>query len=93
MDTTRLTRAVFLEAHRVGPGRWIVTGGAEPHVVTMAEGGAFACDCRDHAVHGGVVGCKHTLRVRLARADTDVLEALREVVPMPKRARRARVAR
>ena len=92
MDAARLARAAHLTVERVAPGRYLVTGGAEPHEVTVDTGGVWRCDCTDYAVHGGI-GCKHTLAVRLRRADADVLEALRDVVPMPKRARRARVAR
>jgi hypothetical protein len=88
MDAARLARAVHLSVEEVGPGRYVVTGGAEPHVVTIGEGGGFACDCRDAAVHGVALGCKHVLAVRLRLADGDVLASLREVVAMPKRSKR-----
>ena len=93
MDAARLVRAVHLTVERVAPGRYLVTGGAEPHEVTVDAAGTLRCACTDALVHRGAIGCKHTLAVRLMRADADVLEALRDVVPMPKRARRARVAR
>lgn len=86
MDAARLARAVYLDAHRVRPGRWVVTGGAEPHDVTVDAGGVWRCDCADFSLRAGV-GCKHVLRVRLTRADSDVIAALRELIPMPKRKR------
>ena len=93
MDPARLSRAVHLEVEEVGPRRYAVTGGASPHVVTVGGDGALRCDCTDYAVHGGAVGCKHVLAVRLRLADTDVLAALRQVVPMPKRSKRKVAAR
>ena len=86
MDTTRLARAVHLTAEADGPGRWIVTGGAEPHAVMETSPGVFACGCTDAAMRADVE-CKHVLRMRLEHADPEVLAALRELVAMPKCAR------
>jgi len=93
MDTFRLSRAVHLDVEELGAGAWGVSGGAEPHVVTMGEDGALSCDCTDYEMHRGAIGCKHVLAVRLRLADSDVLAALREVVTLPKRAKRKARAR
>jgi len=85
MDTARLARAVHLTAQRVARGRYVVTGGAGAHVVTVTESGA-ACDCADFSIRGGP--CKHIVACRLRRGDPSMLAALRDLVPMPRRQRR-----
>ena len=92
MDAARLARAVHLTAEPDGAGRYRVTGGAAPHVVTLAADGSLACDCTDATVRVGIE-CKHVLKVRLTRADPDVLEALRDVVAMPTKTLRKTKAR
>lgn len=86
VDLGRLARAVHLDAERVGPGRWRVTGGASPHTVERLEGGGLICDCPD-ASFGRA--CKHALAVRLCCGDLTVVRALRELVPPPARRGRA----
>lgn len=83
MDAIRLARAVYLRVERVGPGHYVVTGGAAEHTV-RAVAGALVCDCADAAVHGGAE-CKHCLAVRLRRGDPAALTALRALVAMPRR--------
>lgn len=79
----RLARAVYLHAEPLADGTWRVSGGAEPHAVNLAAG---TCDCADFTVRGGP--CKHVAACRLRSGDPETLEALRAVVPMPRRARR-----
>jgi hypothetical protein len=85
MDATRLARAIHLSVSRMGPGHYVVTGGAAEHTV-RAVAGALVCDCTDAAMHGGAE-CKHVLAVRLRRGDPEALTALRELVSVPKRPR------
>jgi len=44
-------------------------------------GQGWTCNCIDFGVYGG--GCKHLLRVRLARGDATVLRTLQLLVPYP----------
>ncbi len=76
----RVARAVFLDCVRQDDGTWLVTGGAQPHVVNAA---VTSCDCPDHQLRGG--SCKHLRRVQLALGDETALGQLRAVVTMPKR--------
>jgi hypothetical protein len=87
VDLGRLARAVHLDAERLTDGRWLVSGGAQPHIVDLDAG---SCDCADSAVRGGP--CKHLQRVRLALGDAAALERLRALVPLPTRARRGKAA-
>ena len=78
IDRARLVRAVFLNAERLGPGRYSVTGGRELHLVdlTMSE---RQCDCPDHLWRGNQ--CKHILAARLREGDEAMIRALRLIVP------------
>lgn len=91
MDTTRLARAVHLDVTADGPGRWLVSGGREPHTVTGDAPDALTCDCTDAAMRPNEL-CKHRLRVLLALGNFDVVTALRALVPLPSRPRRSRGA-
>ena len=84
----RLTRSPYLTAHRVGPGLYQVTGGAQSHQVEQHEDG-WSCDCEDHQFGGRA--CKHILSVRLSLGDRGVIRRLRHLVPYPRQhpARRA----
>jgi hypothetical protein len=82
-DSARLARAVHLVVESIGTETWRVSGGVTDHVVTGDR-----CDCTDYLVRGG--RCKHILSVMLFTGDREVLYALREVVPLPSRSRRAR---
>ena len=84
IDPRRLARSLYLEIERETAGRYVVTGGAQGHVVELGE--EPRCDCVDFQVHGSA--CKHLLRVRLATGDAAIIEALQLLVPFP-RARRS----
>ena len=98
----RLARAVHLDARPLDAGRWLVTGGAAPHVVAEIESVTGCntpvpgrvvretCDCVDFRLRGGP--CKHVLAVRLRRGDAEALDGLRELVPAPRRPRTRRTA-
>jgi hypothetical protein len=70
---------VHLAASRAEDATWRLTGGARPHVVDQAG----RCDCADFVMRH--TDCKHVLAVRLAHGDAEVLAALRQLVPLPKR--------
>lgn len=80
IDTVRLARAVHLEVQPVGPGRYLVRGGADDHVVEV-DGGRVMCHCPDAERMGD--GCKHSLALRLRAGDGEVVDALRELVGRP----------
>lgn len=77
LDTSRLARAVHLEAERIGNGAWTVSGGAGLHHVVSAD--ATSCDCENYRLRGGP--CKHALAVRLRLGDLGTLRPLRAIVP------------
>lgn len=66
VDPYRLRRAQELSVRSRGSRRYGVTGGLEPHRVSLPPEGAPRCDCADFA-KGNV--CKHILAVRLYRGD------------------------
>ncbi len=78
IEARRLRRAVHLTAKRIDVDSYLVTGGAENHVVNVRDGECF-CDCFDARIHGE--GCKHSLLVRLLGGDAEVVRALRQIVP------------
>ena len=86
IDAGRLSRAVWLDVKPVAPGRYLVTGGADSHLVEI-DGGYVRCDCADAILRGD--GCKHSLLTRLICGDPAVVAALRQLVPRPSRAVRA----
>ena len=88
VDLLRLMRAVHLDACRAADLEYVISGGATVHRVNLA--GVEPCDCYDHRVDGH--RCKHLLRVALAEGDSEVLRALRQLIPLPKRGRRVRAA-
>ncbi|MEW5926017.1 MAG: hypothetical protein AB1941_00885 [Gemmatimonadota bacterium] len=77
VELARLERALELDAERLEDGRYLVTGGREPHYVDVRPSAAVACDCGDMAWRGPpfLGPCKHVLRVRLACGDPIVLRA------------------
>jgi len=77
---SRLARAVHLDAERLNAHHWRVWGGAAEHVVDADRG---TCDCPDFRLRGRV--CKHILAARLRSGDVELLNALRDLVPMPRR--------
>ncbi len=74
VEPGRLRKALWLRAEPEPDGVWRVNG----HVVT-----AERCDCRDHAVRGAAILCKHRLAVRLAALGPEILDGLRALVPLP----------
>ena len=87
IDPGRLARAVWLDVEPEGFQRYVVTGGADGHVVEIS-GGWVRCDCPDFAIRGDA--CKHALAVSLTCGAPDVVRALRELIAEP--AQRRRVA-
>lgn len=66
VDCRRLLRALRLSVEEIGPGRYRLTGGREPHIVDVCDGGRWACDCTDAAMRPAG-RCKHVLAVYLSR--------------------------
>lgn len=90
VDRPRLQRAAHLTVERLAPGQYRVSGGAGVHLVTILATGP-RCDCVDGQMHPAVA-CKHRLAVALRRLPAPICAALRDVVPLPRRARRKAVA-
>jgi helicase len=75
IDPYRLRRALELAVTHISAEVVHVSGGAEPHVVTIKEDPqrrrSYGCDCADFAK--GTHKCKHILRAKLAlRDDQDI---------------------
>lgn len=66
IDPYRLRRATSLQVEFCTENTYRVTGGLDPHTVTV-RGCNFNCDCADHAKENI---CKHILAVRLKRKDS-----------------------
>ncbi len=81
IDARRLQKAVWLEVQPVAPGRYLVSGGEDDHLVEV-DGGRVTCHCPDSQRAGD--GCKHALALRLRAGDGKVVDALRQLVPNPK---------
>lgn len=86
IDAGRLARAVWLNCQPVAPGRFLVSGGVDDHLVEV-DGGYVYCDCEDSQRVGDA--CKHGLACRLHCGDPTVVLALRMLVARPSRAVRA----
>ena len=82
IDLVRLCKAVYLNTARRDDKTWEVTSADSFHLVTVADSGLL-CDCPDFAIRGGP--CKHVIRVGLANGDTEVISALRRLIPDPAR--------
>ena len=78
VDLSRLERGVELEVTAVGPGRYAVRGGSEPHWVDLRTPNQPRCDCGDHLWRERV--CKHILAALLREGDERVLRALGDLV-------------
>lgn len=78
VDLARLERSLELRVRRVGPGRYLVTGGEEPHWVDLYTKRFPRCDCGDHIWRERV--CKHILAVMLREGDERVIAALAQLV-------------
>ncbi len=81
IDARRLQRAVWLEVQLVAPGRYLVSGGEDDHLVEV-DGGRVTCLCLDSQRAGD--GCKHSLALRLRAGDGKVIDALRLLIPNPR---------
>ena len=86
-----MARSLELSVAGGDGGRYRVTGGREPHIVSFRDG-SYHCDCMDHQKNCGITPCKHILRVRYHRKDEDVVKmaerlkskgsmTLREAIP------------
>lgn len=78
VDPARLERSLGLRVRRVGRGRYLVTGGEEPHWVDLHTMGMPRCDCGDHLWRDRV--CKHILAVLLREGDERVIGAVGRLV-------------
>ena len=81
IDSVRLQRAIWLEVQPVAPGRYLVSGGKDDHVVEV-DGGLVLCHCPDSQRAGDA--CKHSLALRLRAGDDEVVDALRLLIPNPR---------
>lgn len=83
IDPYRLRRALELHCDHVSNDCVRVSGGAEPHRISVrtdfrTKSRAYACDCADFAK--GHSHCKHVLRARLElRDDADLMPLLRDL--------------
>lgn len=78
VDPQRLERSLRLAVQRVGRGRYLVTGGAEPHWVDLYTRRIPRCDCGDHLWRERI--CKHILAVLLREGDERVIGAIAGLV-------------
>ena len=72
LDPYRLRRALDLQTRKVSSTQWTVSGGLEPHAVSVLQD-QLSCDCLDHQ-KGHT--CKHILAVRITSKDPVVTRAL-----------------
>ena len=89
IDPGRLSKAVWLDVEPEGFERYLVTGGADDHLVVV-DGGYVNCGCEDSQRVGD--NCKHSLATRLICGDPVVAVALRTLVDEPARRRKVRAA-
>jgi hypothetical protein len=97
IEAGRLERCLGLTVQPAGRGRYLVTGGDEPHWVDLYAPLVPRCDCGDHLWRERV--CKHILAAMLREGDERVIQevgglvhALRALVAShdpPRRRRRA----
>ncbi|HEY0035791.1 MAG TPA: SWIM zinc finger family protein [Longimicrobium sp.] len=78
IETGRLERCLGLAAERVGPGRYRVVGGTEPHWVDLRSRRVPRCDCGDHLWRERV--CKHILAALLREGDERVIREISGLV-------------
>jgi len=75
IDPYRLRRALELQVDHLSEDTVRVSGGAEPHRVTISRNTRsirrYACDCADH--RKGHAQCKHVLRAKLELGDDNEL--------------------
>ena len=80
IDSARLARAIHLDIEPLGEHEYRITGGQGMHVVALKAPPELECDCADYVLRATV--CKHLLRALLAEGDREVIEALRDLVPI-----------
>lgn len=99
IEPGRLERCLGLEVQPAGRGRYLITGGEEPHWVDLHSRLVPRCDCGDHLWRERI--CKHILAAMLREGDERVIQevgglvhALRALVAShaPPRRRRRRAA-
>jgi hypothetical protein len=99
IEPGRLERCLGLSVQAAGRGRYLVSGGTEPHWVDLHSRLVPRCDCGDHLWRERI--CKHILAAMLREGDERVISevgglvhALRELVAShaPRRRRRRRGA-
>ncbi len=78
VDLERLERGIQLQVTEVGPGRYAVSGGTEPHWVDLRTPNQPRCDCGDHLWRERV--CKHILAALLRVGDEHVIRAVGQLV-------------
>jgi hypothetical protein len=98
IEPGRLERCLGLSVEHAGRGRYLVSGGTEPHWVDLRSRWVPRCDCGDYLWREQI--CKHILAAMLREGDERVIQevgglvqALRELVAShepPKRRRRRR---
>lgn len=78
IDPRRLQNALYLTVRRTGRGRYLVTGGSEPHHVDLIDPAVERCDCGDFLWKSMV--CQHLLACLLREGDERVVIALSHLV-------------
>ena len=78
VDPYRLKRSLELSTAGGHDGKYRVTGGREPHIVSFRDG-SYRCDCMDHMKNGNDIQCKHILRVRYERGDEEVIKMVEKL--------------
>lgn len=86
IDPYRLRRALELDVPFSSPEVIRVTGGAEPHTVTITwlpyDRRDYQCDCADFV--SGTANCKHVIRARLEIQDADEILRLMRLLQTSK---------
>lgn len=78
VETDRLSRALQLSVRRTSRGRYVVSGGSEPHHVDLIDPSMERCDCGDFLWRNVV--CKHLLACLLREGDERVVRAAGRLV-------------
>lgn len=86
VDLARLERSLQLEVRPAGRGRYLVSGGDEPHWVDLYTRKMPRCDCGDHIWRERV--CKHILAAMLREGDSRVIAAVGRLVDHVRRRER-----
>ena len=74
IETGRLERCLGLVVQPAGRGRYLVSGGTEPHWVELYAPLVPRCDCGDHLWRERV--CKHILAALLREGDPEIISAV-----------------